>query len=263
MIFIHCPALNHIYWRPVMERLAPVCRCIAIDVRGHGRSGLGDTPWTFADIGDDLAMLTRNLGLDHPVLVGYSAGGTIALRAAVDHPGLFGGVVPVSTFSQCCNVWVRAKVAVGALAVRLGLTPFIGPNIITTNSADAAHMRAMLPLARQVPRESMLSFFEETLRTDFTADLPRIQVPVLIVGGAKDDLMHRYVAIMRQKLPVSRAVFFPETDHRVPTREPERFADLVAEFLAELEPADPAEDPGELVLPTYLHPGSDQPQLHT
>ncbi|HWI66698.1 MAG TPA: alpha/beta fold hydrolase, partial [Symbiobacteriaceae bacterium] len=64
VILIHCPALSHIYWRPIMDRLGSVCRCIAIDIRGHGRSGLGDRPWRFADIAADVAMLTRALQLE-------------------------------------------------------------------------------------------------------------------------------------------------------------------------------------------------------
>lgn len=263
VIFIHCPALSHVYWRPVMNRLAPVCRCIGIDLRGHGRSGLGDAPWTFEDIGRDLTMLADHLGLEQPVLAGYSAGGTIALKAALDHPGRFGGVVAVSSFSQCTSPYMKAKVGLGLWTVRMGLNRFIGPNIIGTNSADQAHMRAMLPMARDTDRQALLSFFRETLRTNFTADLHRIDVPVLIVAGGKDDLMHRFMRILVQELPMASTVIFPGCDHRVPTREPASFADAIADFLDDL--ADRPEDgqPDEPLLPNWMHPGADQPQLNT
>ncbi|HYF91957.1 MAG TPA: alpha/beta hydrolase [Symbiobacteriaceae bacterium] len=262
VIFIHCPALSHIYWRPVMERLASTCRCIAIDIRGHGRSGLRDQPWRFSDIAADVAMLTRELFLDDPVLVGYSSGGTIALLAALNDPALYGGIVAVSSFSECCTTSMKLKIGVGLAGVRLGLVPFIGSNIISTNSVGKAHTRAMLPDARQTSPIALRSFLNESLRTNFSHRLHGVRVPVLLVNGAKDEWMHGYYRILRERLPQARAIFFPGVDHRVPTRQPELFADAVAEFVAGLNAA-PEEEPFEYpVLPTYEHPGVEQYPLH-
>lgn len=263
VIFIHCPALSHVYWRPAMERLAPVCRCIGIDLRGHGHSGLGDTPWTFRDIGRDLVMLADGLALEEPVVVGYSAGGAIALRAAADYPERFGGVVAVSSFSECSSLYFKAKVSLGVWAVRMGLTPMIGPNIIGTNSVDKAHTKAMLPHAKQTRPQALLSFLLETIRADFTADLPRVTAPVLIINGGADDHMHRYMRILQRDLPLATTVLFPGCDHRVPTREPASFADAIADFLADLEERPEDGRPVEPLLPNWMHPGADQPQLHS
>ena len=261
VIFIHCPALSHIYWRPVMERLAPTCRCIAIDIRGHGRSGLGDRPWRFDEIAADVAMLTRELSLNDPVLVGYSSGASIALMSAITEPALFAGVVAVSAFSECSTWAMKAKVGLGLAAVKLGLVPLIGTNVIGTNSTGKAHTRAMLPDARQVSPVALRSFLRETLRVNFTHRLHGVRVPVLLVYGADDDWMHSYYRTLHERLPGARAIFFPGTDHRVPTRQPELFSDAVAEFLAGLEP-----EPEDLfavpLLPTYAHPGVESYPLH-
>lgn len=259
VILIHCPALSHIYWRPVMDRLAACCRCIAIDVRGHGRSGLGDTPWTFSDIADDIIMLTRALHLEEPVLVGYSSGASIAFLAVLQEPALFGGVVAVGAFSECCTMTMHVKVNLGLLMLELGLLRFIGPNIIGTNSVGKAHTKAMLPDARRVRPTSLRSFFLETKRNNFTSRLHGIRQPVLLIYGTKDDWMHGYYRTLRDRLPDVRAIFFPNTDHRVPTREPEAFADAVAEFLAYLDNR-PDEDEETPVLPTYQHPGVEAHQ---
>jgi pimeloyl-ACP methyl ester carboxylesterase len=260
VVMIHCPALSHIYWRPIMDRLGSTCRCIAMDLRGHGRSGRGDVPWTFADIASDIALLTRRLNLDRPVLVGYSAGGSISLVAAAEEPDLYGGVVAVSSFSECCTLTMKIKVGLGLAAVKLGLVPYIGPNIIATNSTDAAHTRAMLPDAKSVHPVSLRSYFLETLTASFTERLKQIRVPVLLVNGVKDDWMHGYYRTLHRELPHAQAVFYPGVDHRVPTRRPELFADTVAEFLASLEPRSPeAQAP---LLPTYMHPGVVEPPLH-
>lgn len=261
LIFIHCPALSQIYWRPVMDRLAPICRCIGIDLRGHGKSGLREQPWRFTDIADDLAMLTRTLDLEDPVLVGYSSGGTIALLAALQDPVLYGGVVVVSGFSECCTLSMKAKIGLGLAGVGMGLVPMIGANIISTNSTGKEHTRAMLPDARQTSPVALRSFMTESLTSNFTHRLHGVRCPVLLVYGTDDDWMHSYYRILHDRLPQARAVFFPKTDHRVPTRQPELFADAVAEFVAGLAPeADDAE--AHPVLPTFDHPGAHQHQLH-
>jgi pimeloyl-ACP methyl ester carboxylesterase len=257
VIFIHCPALSHIYWRPIMDRLAGVCRCIAIDIRGHGRSGLGDKPWTFADIADDVAMLTRELALEDAVVVGYSAGGAIALVAAIREPALYGGLIPVSAFSECCTLSMKVKIQMGLACIRMGLVPLIGPNIIGTNSAGPAHTRAMLPDAKQVNPVSLRCFLEETVKVSFTDRLHGVRIPVLLVNGDQDDWMHPYYRLLRSKLPAARSVFFRGVDHRVPTRQPELFADTVAEFLAQLDGPEPS-----LPLPDWNHPGVEQHPLH-
>jgi len=236
VIFIHCPALSHIYWSPVIHQLRDLCRSIALDIRGHGKSGLGETPWTFADIAGDVCMLTRSLALHKPLLVGYSAGGSIALQAALDEPDLFGGLVLVSTFARCNSLYLAAKARLGLLAVGLGLPKFIGPTVVGTNSVDKAHTKAMLPDARQVHPTALASFFREVLRFDVTRQLPEVRPPTLLVYGADDEPMHRYYRVLQQGLPGARAVLFPGVDHRVPTRRPIQFADTLAAFVASLPP---------------------------
>ncbi|HWI60899.1 MAG TPA: alpha/beta hydrolase, partial [Symbiobacteriaceae bacterium] len=242
------------------DRLGSVCRCIAIDIRGHGRSGLGDRPWRFADIAADVAMLTRALQLEDPVLVGYSSGASIAMLAAIEEPALYGGIVAVSAFSECCTTTMKLKVGLGLMALNLGLLRFIGPNIISSNSTGKAHTRAMLPDAKQVSPIALRSFFMETVRNNFTHRLHAIRVPVLLVYGTQDDWMHGYYRTLREKLPDARAVFFPDVDHRVPTRRPDFFADAVAEFIARLDVAPFEEDLP--VLPSYEHPGVEEYPLH-
>lgn len=233
VVFIHCPALSHIYWRPIMERLSGFCRSIAIDLRGHGKSGLGDRPWTFPDIAGDIAMLTRELNLDRPILVGYSAGSSIAMEAALQAPGLFGGLLLVGAFPDCRTLHLKAKTQLGLCFVRMGLIPMIGASVVGTNSTGKEHTKAMLPDARQCRQESLDSFLSEVIRYRCTERLSNLRLPVLLVYGAKDKPMHTYCHVLQRELPTSRAVFFPKVDHRVPTRRPTEFADLVAGFVAD------------------------------
>lgn len=254
VILIHCPAVSHLLWRPLMARLRTICRCIAIDVRGHGKSGLGDCPWSLPDAAADLAMLVHRLDLKPaPILVGYSAGGLIALQAALDNPDLYAGFALIGGFSEVSTFFLKNKVRLGLVAVQLGLSAGVARNVVSTNHLSPEHARCMLPEAESVRPRALGTFYRETLRTSFTARLGEIRQPVLLIYGEGDRAMLPYYEKLMAGLPHGRAAFIPQCDHRVPTRHPAACADLLAEFVAQLEP--PESDP--LLLPSFRHPGVD------
>jgi lipase len=67
------------------ERWAGSFRVIAVDLRGHGRSGW-DPPWTFETHVADLIETIDGLGLEQPDWVGHSFGGRLLLELATRHP---------------------------------------------------------------------------------------------------------------------------------------------------------------------------------
>lgn len=71
---------------PVLTRLAEARRVIAVDLHGHGRTTLGDRPISAIDIANDLDVILEHLGVEQLDVAGYSMGGFVALRLAVQHP---------------------------------------------------------------------------------------------------------------------------------------------------------------------------------
>lgn len=59
-------------------------RTVAIDLRGHGRSG--DGPWVWERVMDDVEAVVRHLDLGNPAVVGHSLGGMLAVQWALRHP---------------------------------------------------------------------------------------------------------------------------------------------------------------------------------
>jgi lipase len=75
-----------VYQRLAEERW-PERRVLALDLRGHGRSGW-EPPWTFATHVADLAETLAALGLSTADWVGHSFGGRLVLELAAAHPRL-------------------------------------------------------------------------------------------------------------------------------------------------------------------------------
>lgn len=83
------------------ETLAPLLPAldrpvILVDLQGHGRTADVDRPLRPSSMADDIAALAAHLGLDSIDLFGYSLGGAVALRTAIQHPGLVRRLVLVS-----------------------------------------------------------------------------------------------------------------------------------------------------------------------
>ena len=81
----------------VLPLLAEGRRVIAVDLQAHGRTVDIDRPTTFEAMADDVAALIEHLGLGEADVMGYSLGGGVALRTAIQHPEAVSKLVLVST----------------------------------------------------------------------------------------------------------------------------------------------------------------------
>ena len=68
--------------------LAPRSRVSAYGTRGHGDSDNPQGRFSYDLLANDAAEISATLKFDHPVVIGYSDGGTAALRLVVEHPDL-------------------------------------------------------------------------------------------------------------------------------------------------------------------------------
>jgi pimeloyl-ACP methyl ester carboxylesterase len=86
---------------PVRAKLAATRRVIAVDLHGHGRTALGTRTIDILDMGNDMAALVKELGHEKLDVMGYSMGGAVALRMAIQHPDQVRRLALVSTgFAQ-------------------------------------------------------------------------------------------------------------------------------------------------------------------
>ncbi len=87
-------------FRPVLPVLAEGRQVIAVDLHGHGRTPLGNRKINLIDIGDDLAVILKQLGYDQVDVLGYSFGAGAGFRLAVQHPELVRRLALVSADSR-------------------------------------------------------------------------------------------------------------------------------------------------------------------
>ncbi|HEY1807651.1 MAG TPA: alpha/beta fold hydrolase, partial [Acidobacteriaceae bacterium] len=70
VVLLHPTPLNHRFWLPVAEILAPKYRLIIPDLRGHGESELGEGPITVEKLAADAGRLLDHFQIGKALLVG-------------------------------------------------------------------------------------------------------------------------------------------------------------------------------------------------
>lgn len=83
-------------WGPFLESLSQQHRVIAVDFQAHGRTADIDRPIRYETLADDVAALTAHLGIAQADVVGYSVGGNVGLRLAMQHPDRVHKLVVIS-----------------------------------------------------------------------------------------------------------------------------------------------------------------------
>ncbi len=83
-------------WFPVIPELSRKYRVVVFDQRWHGR-GMMSEHFSVRDCADDVAAIANVLGLDAPIVAGYSMGSIVAQRCWRQHPKRFGGLVLAAT----------------------------------------------------------------------------------------------------------------------------------------------------------------------
>ena len=172
---------------PVLPKLAEGRQVIAVDLHGHGRTALGERPISHVDMGDDLAAVLRELGYGQVDVLGYSMGGGVGFRLAVQHPEM-----------------VRRLALVSAGFAQDGFYPEMLPQQAQVGAAMAEHMRdtpmyqsyaAVAPRPEDFPR--LLDHMGELMRKpyDWSEDVKKLSMPVMLVFGDSD--MYRPEHVVR------------------------------------------------------------------
>ena len=83
---IHGLGLDHQTWRDHTPVLAERYRVLNYDLFGHGKSAKAPTTPSLTVFSEQLVGLLDELQIDKAALVGFSLGGMINRRIAIDHP---------------------------------------------------------------------------------------------------------------------------------------------------------------------------------
>jgi len=95
LVFIHGWMCDQTFWAAQIEEFSTSNTVIAIDLPGHGLSGMDRDGWPMMGYGADVQAVVEHFGLTDVIVIGHSMGGPIGLEAARLMPDRVIGVVGV------------------------------------------------------------------------------------------------------------------------------------------------------------------------
>jgi non-heme chloroperoxidase len=205
VVMIHGYPLNGNSWeRQERELLAAGYRCITYDRRGFGRSSQPTVGYDYDAFAADLNALLEHLDLTDVTLVGFSMGtGEVARylgtygSARVRNAALF-GVIPPFVLKTADNPEgvdrqvfedIKAAIATDRYAFFKGfLDNFYNVDVLAPDRiSDEAWQASFQVAVGSSPYASYACV--DTWLTDFRDDLPKIDVPTLVIHGTEDRIL--------------------------------------------------------------------------
>lgn len=204
---------------PILPMLAEKRRVIGVDLHGHGRTELGNRPIELDAMGRDMATILDSLGIKQADVLGYSMGGGVGFQLALQHPDK-----------------VRRLVLASGLMARDGFYPEILAQQAHLGAEMAAMMKdtpmyqsyvAIAPKPEDFPRlvEAMGVLIKKPF--DWSAEVPKLKMPVMLVYGDGDMFRPEHIVKFyqllggglrdagwqRETMPQNRLAILPNVTH--------------------------------------------------
>lgn len=235
MVLVHGLGDDHRAWRKVLPRLMLDHGVLLYDLRGHGQSDLGDADGTLHQLSEDLVSLMEVLEIPKALLVGFSLGGTIAMRAAIDHPDRVGGLGLIGTSSRvnsAAAAWYLERAEAGERSDP-SLRRILDEDTENVYRQVPAELQDGLTIRRQSTADpagyanacrAMFSLHSEPLDDE----LDGIDVPTVLVAGEADQhCPPRASEIIASRIKGSSVRVLSGTGHPIPV---ERSDEVVEEI---------------------------------
>jgi pimeloyl-ACP methyl ester carboxylesterase len=163
-----------------VDLLATGRQVIGVDLQSHGRSPATDRPMRFETMADDVAALIRRLGFERAAIMGFSLGGGVALRTAIQHPGVVERLILVSTVFTRQGWYPEMRAGMDAM----------GPE-----TADFMRQTPMYEVYERVaPRVEdwpiLVQQVSEIVKIeyDWSSEISGLSMPVMLVIGDADGM---------------------------------------------------------------------------
>ena len=212
--------------------------------RGHARSDSPEDParYSFARWALDLKSLLDHLGIRRAHVGGLSLGGGIATRFTLRFHGRVRSLLVTNSSSasglplsvdnlvmRARSIEVTLKEGLDAMAEFAMAT---NPNVLARLAIDPnakaefyAYYRRLTPIGYANALRALLAM------DHITAELPKIRVPVLLIGGDRDPSLGQ-MEVMGKKIKGSRLVVLSPASHFANRDQPEAWNRAALDFLA-------------------------------
>lgn len=244
ILFIHgWPANHKMFEYQYNELVSKGYRCIGVDTRGFGKSDKPLGGYNYDQLADDIFAVVKTLGLHNFTLVGHSTGGAIAIRYMARHYE-YGVSQLVLAASAAPSLIQRPNFPYGQKAQDIE-TNFIQatyhdrPEMLRNFGDIFFYKKVSQPfsdwffeLGLQAASWSTIAIAKTWIAESLFDDLPKIQVPTLIMHGFHDQVVpYDLGVIQHQGIKNSKLITFENSGHGLFYDERDRFNRELIQFV--------------------------------
>jgi 3-oxoadipate enol-lactonase len=239
LLLIHGLGYGRWGWEPVVDELAEAHDVVLFDNRGVGESDAPAGPYSARMLAEDAVAVLDAAGLERTHVVGTSLGGMVALQVALDWPDRVdrlvlacttpGGELSAPMPEQTVRLIQESPALPREVAMRRGVENALAPG------ADPAMVDRIMEhrVATAQPLAAWLAQAAAGMSFDVWDRVGEIAAPTLVLTGDLDVVVDpRNAELLAELIPGARLEVFPGTGHLFFWEEPERFVQVVREFLA-------------------------------
>ncbi len=235
LLLLHAFPLDASMWEPQVRAAT------GVPVAAPNLPGFGDAPpagpvMTMDAAADAAAEAATAAGLDRVVVCGLSMGGYVALAFWRRHPGRVAGLVLANTKAGSDDDTGRERRRALADRLRSEGSAFLvegPPPLLSADAPGELWSRVKGIMAAQPAEAIAAASLGMADRPDSTSDLPRIDVPTLVITSTGDTLIPPEATTpMADQIPRAVLEVIEGAGHLSNLEAPDRFTGLLLEHAA-------------------------------
>ena len=228
VVLLHGGGVDGSGWFAQVPVLAQQYRVYVPERRGHGRTPDMPGPITHQAMADDTAAFLRAVDAAPAHVIGWSDGGAVALSLAIRHPELVSKLVSISAYIDNAGATAATMALFDNETASQQFLELLRPQYEPLSPDGPEHF--------PIVAAKLLEFWRNEPGVDMT-DLPKINVPTLLMQGDDDCVKFDHLVAMYKALPHGQLAVVPGTSHILPIEKPDLVNKLLLNFLADNQPA--------------------------
>ncbi|MDO5848361.1 MAG: alpha/beta hydrolase [Methanobrevibacter sp.] len=194
VVLIHGFSDDLHYWDHTTKVLKKYFTVIRIDLRGHGKTPIGEKNVDNHLLARDIAELLKKLYIEKCHVIGFSLGGSVAMDIALNNPKLVKSLVLISTFASH-NDHIIAKFKELNKALKKSyetffdvIIPYVMPKEIIEENIDKLNKVKELKASTE-NTEDLRKVLYGSAQYNELDKIKRINCKTLIIAAREDDLV--------------------------------------------------------------------------
>ncbi len=198
----------------IIPMLAENHKVYALEFQGHGHTEDIDRPITYQNLSDDVAEFMDAVGIEKADVFGYSMGGQVGLKLAINHPQKLNKLITASVAYDLEGWQPVYREFIPQMTVEMFLSmPFFAET----------YKQSVNPVGYVAFLKKMIALESEPMKWE--EDVKKLKIPVLIIAGDADVATLEHIVAMFKllgggvmgdmgnPLPESRLAILPATSH--------------------------------------------------